>query len=660
MEKNRGPWLIAIYILAAVYLLPMFPHGGSSNELTRWATAASLVEKSSFEISWTEDLIGKNVDTATIGDKTYSNKPPGTAVLAAPFYALTRVFIGEPDASNIRISWFVMRFFISTMPLLFLALWLYGRNADEVSLGTVLFATPLFLYSILLFSHVLVAVLLYFAFRLLFDSKMPSKRSCFLAGLLSGLAVVCEFPVLVCVLVFAIGLMFTKTRDRRQNIFFFVIGGIPFAILLLIYNYALFGSPFSLSYAYESFPEWAEVAGQGVFGIGVPTFSNFYLLLFSPARGIFFFTPIFILSVIAFFTSREENILRHRIKIAAIVVSIVVFAGHGAVHGGWAFGARYLVFIIPLLLDSFFDGEIYDFPNLWQGFLYTISMLFAMIPALSFPFAPPEFTFPHNDFWGKFLIVENWFTPNLANVFGISSTVWSILPVIFVILAALYVVWSSARQPARFLLGVVAGFIVVGIYVYLPNLDNSENRFRRATIAERFFKPDDRMEEFKAPDANQSLERVNKFEWDIANSRAFAPDDFPYSDVGKLPESPARKIIQAMEFQNQGNLEKAEELLLEAKEIFPFGRCIISTNLAVVYYTANKKREAIIELESIQNLVGPDSVPACLRSQFLLGSLYREVGESDKANAAFRSFLSNSERSKDKEIIGFRGQLGEK
>lgn len=43
--------ILLIYVFLAVYLLPMFPHGGSANELTRWATAASLVEKDSFEIS---------------------------------------------------------------------------------------------------------------------------------------------------------------------------------------------------------------------------------------------------------------------------------------------------------------------------------------------------------------------------------------------------------------------------------------------------------------------------------------------------------------------------------------------------------------------------------------------------------------------------------
>ena len=64
-----------------------------------------------------------------------------------------------------------MRFCLGTLPLLFLAIWLYQKDIDEFSLATLLFATPLFLYSLLFFSHVLVAVLIYFIFRLLFDVR---------------------------------------------------------------------------------------------------------------------------------------------------------------------------------------------------------------------------------------------------------------------------------------------------------------------------------------------------------------------------------------------------------------------------------------------------------------------------------------------------------
>jgi hypothetical protein len=244
VSRNKGIWLIAIYVFLAVYLLPMYPHGGSANELTRWATAASLVERHSFEISWTEDLIGPNVDTARVDGRTYSNKAPGTAVIAAPFYALARVFVGPPDASNIRVSWFVMRFAVSTLPLLLLGIWLYRRDVDETSLAVLLFGTPVFVYSLLFFSHVFVAVVVYLAFRVLYDAPRISLRSCVLAGALSGLAVVCEFPAAFAIAALGGGLLFSPKEERSGRIVAFVAGGLPFAILLLVYNNSLFGSPF--------------------------------------------------------------------------------------------------------------------------------------------------------------------------------------------------------------------------------------------------------------------------------------------------------------------------------------------------------------------------------------------------------------------------------
>lgn len=492
--KNKGLFLLIIYFALAIYLLPIFPHGGSANELTDWATAASLIEKGSFDIAWTEDLIGKNTDSLRINDKVYSRKLPGTAVLAAPFYAITRIFIGAPDASNIRISWFVMRFFIATVPLFLLAFWLYKREADEFSLAALLFATPIFVYSLLLYLHVFVAVTIYFAFRLLFDERFTFRRSALTAGLLSGLAVINEFSAIFPVIIFGIGLFFTDKRERNSRVYFYILGGLPFLVALSIYNYTLFGSIFSTPYTYQTFPESAEIVGQNISAIGFPSLSNIYLLLFSPSRGLFFYSPIMLFSVVTFFRSKERRTLRHRVKIAAIAVSILLVCGQ--THGGWTFGARHLIFIIPLMLDTFFDGEIYDFSNIWQGFLFGLSFLFCTIPALTFPFAPPEFRFPHNDFFGSILLYETWITPNLLNNFGILGSVWTIIPALFLFVLILYFVYENARRPKRFALGLLLALIVFAFYSFLPVLNDKEKELRRAEIVERYLKPEKRSENF--------------------------------------------------------------------------------------------------------------------------------------------------------------------
>jgi tetratricopeptide (TPR) repeat protein len=112
--------------------------------------------------------------------------------------------------------------------------------------------------------------------------------------------------------------------------------------------------------------------------------------------------------------------------------------------------------------------------------------------------------------------------------------------------------------------------------------------------------------------------------------------------------------------QKQGKMAEAEAVLQKGKEDFSFARCEFSANLAVIYYTTDRKDLALAELESIQILVNPASRPDCLRSQFLLGSLYREKGETDKANQTFQKFLANTQNTNDPEIKNFRQQISVK
>ena len=257
-RRNNGRILLIIYFLLAIYLLPLFTlNGGSAEDLTRWATAVSLVENTSFEISWSKDLIGGQFSdiTKTAAGKIYSNKSPGIAVLSAPFYAITRVILGKPTKENVRTSWFVFRFLISTLPLLLLGIWLYSNFVDTYSLACLLFATPLFPYSLLYSSHILVGVLIYMAFRLIFDKQRIFPENCFTAALVLGFAFFCEWTAIVPVIVFGIGLGFTERRERVRRVIFYIAGIFPFILVLAIYNQLIFGSPAAFLQTYDiNFP----------------------------------------------------------------------------------------------------------------------------------------------------------------------------------------------------------------------------------------------------------------------------------------------------------------------------------------------------------------------------------------------------------------------
>ncbi len=88
--------------------------------------------------------------------------------------------------------------------------------------------------------------------------------------------------------------------------------------------------------------------------------------------------------------------------------------------------------------------------------------------------------------------------------------------------------------------------------------------------------------------------------------------------------------------QKQGRNADAERLLKQGADKIPFARCEFSTNLAVVFFTTDRKDAALAELESVQPLVTSSSRPDCLRSQFLLGSLYRDLGRGADSQSRLR------------------------
>ncbi|MFN3329724.1 MAG: hypothetical protein ACK419_02230, partial [Pyrinomonadaceae bacterium] len=173
MQENKGSWLITIYLILSIYLLP-FP--SSPKEMATWATSVSLSEQRSFDISWAKDFVAQDgSETIEREQKLYATGAPGLALIGSAIHSITSLFTGKiiqnPNKSNVFLSWLALRFFLSTLPLILLALWLYFYDVDEISMAILLFASPLFIYSLLLYGYVLTGILLYFSFRLLYDPQ---------------------------------------------------------------------------------------------------------------------------------------------------------------------------------------------------------------------------------------------------------------------------------------------------------------------------------------------------------------------------------------------------------------------------------------------------------------------------------------------------------
>jgi len=116
-----------------------------------------------------------------------------------------------------------------------------------------------------------------------------------------------------------------------------LLGAIP-AALLILYSCYYIGSINSLG-------QGNTLAMEGVFMEG------FTGLLFSPARGLFVFSPIFILSLLyipKIFSKKEEKITKY--LLISLILLIFAYSKWGMWWGGYSFGYRLIAESIPFFI----------------------------------------------------------------------------------------------------------------------------------------------------------------------------------------------------------------------------------------------------------------------------------------------------------------------
>ena len=470
MERsNSGAFLLLIYFLVALYLVPLYPQGDSARELTDWATTASLVEYNTFNTERVTKAAKIDLGDNVVRDKNgaYSKNPPGLAFFAAPFYALTRTLIGAPDEKNVYTSWLVLRLIFSSLPLLLLGIWLYSREVDSYSLAALLFATPLFPFSLLYYPHVFVAVLVYMGFRMIYDPPRLLPETCFSSAFVVSLAATCDVLVLVPLVIFGFGLLFTEKRDRLRRVIFYIAGALPPLAAVGVFNFFVFGSPL---YAISHAP------------VALPSLNAVFVFLFSPSHGILVFAPVLILGLWALLSSNESGTLRHNIKTAAVFLTFIAALGTAESFGGASAGPRHMIIIVPLLLDAFFDGEIEEYPSILRSLVLIISMVFCALPVLSYPFADPGLRFPQNSFWMPLLVSDNAFGMTLAQLFGLPASLWTLLPSIAALSFVAVALWRDSKFPVRFAAGLLAGLAIANIYIFSYSYETEAGAAERRAV----------------------------------------------------------------------------------------------------------------------------------------------------------------------------------
>jgi hypothetical protein len=361
----------AMLFLASAYFYQDPEWNGNSRlDLTK-----AIVEQGTFRIDAYHLLPNWGTeDKAYYNGHYYSDKAIGPSLLAVPIYftmyKLSTAFgitLGSELVKHVLTTTVLgAAFTISGVAIYLIALQLTGNALRALVLTLALsFGTMLWPYSAVFYGHVLAAAFLALAFWLELSTEdstaSVSYSRWFWTGLAIGLAFIADYTaafIIAGLLAYALYVLWNRRVPAilRAGLAGATGALIPVSINL-VYNFMVFGNPFTAGYAYEAEDQFRAIMSLGLMGMRLPDLTNTYHITFDPQFGVFWQSPLLVLASIGFFFALKAS--RHRAKALLCLYAVgVMVAMNGASYlwyGGSAFGPRLLIpalpfFIVPLAL----------------------------------------------------------------------------------------------------------------------------------------------------------------------------------------------------------------------------------------------------------------------------------------------------------------------
>lgn len=372
-----------------------------SPERGRYATLFSLAENGRFDISkeWAEAVYP---DVGYIKGKYYPYFTPGVSLLAVPFYIIGKSF----DLAQF------FSFLISSFFAVFTGLILFtiSRNVFKIHILlslfvslTYIFASPALAYATSLYQHHITTFIILMAFYAVWHVKNKVGNIWLWSSIfwsLVGVGLFVDYPnafmMMPLVIYFVYSGIHSQIEKGRLKIEIYIplfITSLVCVILVLLhgyFNFVHFGGWQKTSgglIGYKDIKESKSIAEiemkktkKTEIGLFKETnlVNGFLTLTVKLDKGIFIFSPIFILAIVFLFQTQLYH--KHKSEVylllAICLANVFLYASFGDPWGGWAFGPRYLIpstAILSLFLGLWLEGN--------RGFLYKIITLLLFIPS---------------------------------------------------------------------------------------------------------------------------------------------------------------------------------------------------------------------------------------------------------------------------------------
>lgn len=380
MNDTKGRGLL-VFVLTILFLAPLIHTGvfKGGNDASRFAQMESLVDYGHTYID--ESIYSGTIDRVRIGDKVYSNKPPVLSIIGAGAYYLLKKTGGITFAGNEAVVVYLLVMILVVIPTAWLVSLFYSsleqyRDLSSRSkyLATLAVAagTILTSFSVTLNNHTVAAALLFAAFL------SAGRGKAVQTGVWSALAACIDIvPGLLFIPYLAYRLYSLSGRRALAKYSLLLSAG---AAVFIASNIWIVGHPLPPKLVPGAI-DFSSAFGPSAAGVLLPDSWTYPLECLFGWHGFFTVSPVLIFGVLGLGKALKSAApLSERSYLLLAVTLVVMIAGHilfvGS-YGGWSYGFRYLIPIIPVLL-FFAPVMIEKHAGIFTGIL-ALSILSALL-----------------------------------------------------------------------------------------------------------------------------------------------------------------------------------------------------------------------------------------------------------------------------------------
>lgn len=365
--------------LLSVYLASYSGHIHSIDEAYVVAVTANLGKGrlDVNQVAFYQTGFERIAQIGTIGPSgdVFCKKGLAASLLAVPFFWASKFVPGVGAVHAAHLTNGVVT--AATGGLLFLYLMAIGFSARASLLSALTWGlgTIAWPYARLFFTEPVAALGFLTSF---YGCALFRQRHAFGAAFLSGLGfglAVAAAPFSVLAFPFIVAGLFPSSpverSKKRLTATGWLIGMAGPVLMTAFYNLCRFGNP--LDSGYRLTVSDFDSPFAGILG-----------LLVSPGRGLVFYSSAILLAIPGYFLSHSE----HRAEVSRIsalwLTYLLFFGGWKVWHGGWSWGPRYLVPLLPLMFPLV--ASVWEsFPQLhplWRGLILLVVGLSVLVQVI--------------------------------------------------------------------------------------------------------------------------------------------------------------------------------------------------------------------------------------------------------------------------------------